>query len=126
MSGASPTDLRFSSKRNTVMPALIGLFFPAFPRFDAASDHLISRQKKEVEIWLGQNKVDGADKGQAAFGSRLFLPASLFHSPPARSLVESRKKVTLRSPIPRRAAHSPRCGSRRKPAFSRNTVSMQL
>src|SRR5262245_23808135 len=46
MSGASPTDLRFSSKRNTVMPALIGLFFPAFPRFDAASHHLISRRKK--------------------------------------------------------------------------------
>src|SRR5262245_16759806 len=45
MSGASLTDLRFSSKRNTVMPALIGLFFPAFPRFDATSDHLISRQK---------------------------------------------------------------------------------
>ena len=56
MSGASFTDLRFSSKRNTVMPALIGLFFPAFPRFDAASHHLISRRKREVETWLGQNK----------------------------------------------------------------------
>src|SRR5215831_8925962 len=108
------------------MPALIGLFFPHVPGFDAASDHLISRQKREVEIWLGQDKVDGADKGQTAFGLRLFLPASLFHSPAQRSSAESRKKTTLRSPILRRAAHSPRCGSRRKPVFSRNTVSMQL
>src|SRR5215813_13391172 len=122
MSGASPTDLRFSSKRNTVMPNWF--IFPAFPRFDAASHHLISRRKREVEIWLGQNKVDGPDKGQTAFGLRLFLPASFFHSPPPHSLVESRKRVTLRSPIPRRAAHSPRCGSRRKLAFSRSTVSM--
>src|SRR5262245_49437083 len=122
MSGASPTDLRFSSKRNTVMPNWF--IFPAFPRFDAASHHLISRRKKEVEIWLGQNKVDGADKGQTVFGLRLFLPALLFHSPRPHSLVESPKKTTSRCPIPRRVVHSPRCGLHRKPVFSRNTVSM--